>query len=116
MVEYLAVNQAVIGSSPITSAIFEGGVETIDTRHILITDGGAIASTETLHIRWIDKHRICRNKNMRRLKSACAEVMYRPSNFICRWQTRNAAVSKTALCGSVTHPTCQLTYSVVPSP
>ena len=42
MVEYLAVNQAVIGSSPITSAIFEGGVETIDTWHILITDGGRL--------------------------------------------------------------------------
>ena len=28
--------------------------------------------------------------------------------FIRWWQTSNAAVSKTALCGSVTHPTCHL--------
>ena len=30
--------------------------------------------------------------------------------FIRWWQTRNAAVSKTAPCGSVTHPTCQFLH------
>ena len=33
--------------------------------------------------------------------------------FLVRWwQTRNAAVSKTALCGSVTHPLCHFSNTL----
>ena len=31
---------------------------------------------------------------------------------IWTWQTRNAAVSKTALCGSVTHPLCHFSNTL----